>query len=117
VRTFLLQFQPAAGTADIFSRSIQMNDRVKRKALRDRIGELLRQVHRLLIARLSPESETFWERIQLASLVCPACGAQMALSMSIATPKPRQDQVFTCAPCGVSYLTQDYTPVNGRAII
>jgi hypothetical protein len=42
---------------------------------------------------------------------CPACGAQMVLSRSIAIDDPQEPHhVFACTTCGVSY----FIPVGGR---
>jgi hypothetical protein len=42
----------------------------------------------------------------------------MVSRISMANANPRSpDYLFACARCGVSYFTEGYTPVNGRAPI
>jgi hypothetical protein len=86
--------------------------------LRRIINDRLREFHRLLVAEFSSDSESFLERLQLSSMRCPACGGQMALARTITTFNPREpEHVFACMRCGLSYLTEDHVPVNGRAVI
>jgi YgiT-type zinc finger domain-containing protein len=86
--------------------------------LRRIISDRLREFHRLLVAEFSSDSEDFLERIQLSSMRCPACGGQMALARTITTFDSREtENVFACVRCGLSYLTEDHIPVNGRAVI
>ena len=115
-RTSPLQFRPSCGTAAPYLRSIRMSEVTKRSTLRRMVNDRLYAFHRTLVTQFSSDAETFLERAQVAPLKCPACGAQMILSMSIASSTPQEpDQIFTCKACGVSYMTRDYIPVYGRA--
>lgn len=95
-----------------------MRERTKRNALRLIIDEKLYEFHRLLLAQFSRGAEALLLRAELSSMRCPACGAQMILTRSIATADLQDPHhVFACTTCGLSYFTRDHIPVNGRAVI
>jgi hypothetical protein len=91
-----------------------MGERIKRSAVRRIIAARLYDFHRLLLAQFSRGAEDFLQRLERSAMRCPACGSQMALSRSVATADPQeQEHVFACMTCGVSYFTRDYIPVSG----
>jgi hypothetical protein len=95
-----------------------MRERIKRNALRLIIAARLYEFHRLLLAQFSRGAEDLLRRLELSSMRCPACAAQMVLSRSVVTSNPHEpDQVFACTTCGLSYFTRDYIPVSGRPVI
>ena len=122
-RTRALEFFPSEfstklGTADTRRRSTQMSECANRSVLRRIVNDRLYKFHRLLVAQFSSDAENFLERVRLSSMRCPACGGQMALSRTITTFDPREtEHIFACVRCGLSYLTEDHIPVNGRAVI
>jgi predicted RNA-binding Zn-ribbon protein involved in translation (DUF1610 family) len=92
-----------------------MRERTKRNALRLIIAEKLYEFHRLLLAQSSRGAGDLLLRAEISSMRCPACGAQMVLSGSIATADLQdQDHVFACTTCGLSYFTRDHIPVSAR---
>jgi uncharacterized protein YbaR (Trm112 family) len=95
-----------------------MRERTKRNALRRVIAARLHEFHRLLLALFSRGAEDLLLRAELSSLRCPACGAQMVLSRSIATADLQEPHhVFACTTCGLSYFTIDGIPVSGRTVV
>jgi predicted RNA-binding Zn-ribbon protein involved in translation (DUF1610 family) len=92
-----------------------MRERPNRNVLRRIIAEKLYEFHRLLLTQSSRGAEDLMLRAEISSMRCPACGAQMVLSRSIATADLHDPHhVFACATCGLSYFTRDHIPVSGR---
>ena len=92
-----------------------MREPTKRNVLRRIIAAKLCEFHRLLLVQVSRGGEDLLLRAELSSMRCPACGAQMVLSRSIATADLQDPHhVFACTTCGLSYFTRDHIPVSGR---
>jgi hypothetical protein len=99
-------------------RSFGMGDSKKRRITRQQLADRLRQFHTVLVTRFAAGAEDFLRRMELSYMRCPVCGDEMVSRISMANANPRfPDYLFACARCGVSYFTEGYTPVNGRAPI